>query len=530
MRRKKKNRIIYVPNNYIGVTEWIPPADKHMTDISTNSWYDCKVYENPVQTEDPIVFEIAPIIPEESLKQQLKTIKLRKQNKDPVFLACKKIRIYPTLSQRKILQKWFNAFADMFNLTIHYLRSKIKKRQLSFTKKGFKYLKIAKKIANFESVRQILYDQKKTIQDSMEINTIPSHILDEAIAQAVSNYKSCLTNFQNGNIRKFRIREWSQTRQRKIIKIESAFFRSGTFCPTTFPKMEASDDLSDIDRTVTLQYNSRTKKYIMFVPREIESKFIPKVAVDCGIDLGARSFATVYSHNFTMAIANDPFKKTKIDKYHKKIDKIHGLISLPPENTVEIVSHTIERDGRLIQKQKPIIVSKSQLKDKLNKSKLKKGLNKYHLKLKNLIRDMHYKVSYDLVHRFNRIFIGKFSTKGILSKNNMTISKATKRMIGVLSPYQFRQILKYMGHKYGCQVIEVDEYMTTKTCSNCGKINDIGGSKVYKCECGMTADRDENSAKDIMKKGIAIELGFDPDRFAKITIQQCEQRMIVIEV
>ena len=103
-------------------------------------------------------------------------------------------------------------------------------------------------------------------------------------------------------------------------------------------------------------------------------------------------------------------------------------------------------------------------------------------------------------------------------------------MIGVLSPYKFRQILKYMGYKYGCQVIEVDEYMTTKTCSNCGRIKDIGGSKVYDCECGMTADRDENSAKSIMKKGIAMEMGFDPYEFEKITRRQCEQRMEVIEV
>ena len=81
-------------------------------------------------------------------------------------------------------------------------------------------------------------------------------------------------------------------------------------------------------------------------------------------------------------------------------------------------------------------------------------------------------------------------------------------MIVVLSPYLFRQRLIYMGNKYGSMVYEVDEYLTTKTCSNCGKINEIGKSKIHKCKCGMTADRDENSAKNHLKIGLAKKMGF----------------------
>ena len=35
-------------------------------------------------------------------------------------------------------------------------------------------------------------------------------------------------------------------------------------------------------------------------------------------------------------------------------------------------------------------------------------------------------------------------------------------MIGVLSPYLFRNRLKYMGYKYGCEVTEINEYLTTE--------------------------------------------------------------------
>ena len=63
----------------------------------------------------------------------------------------------------------------------------------------------------------------------------------------------------------------------------------------------------------------------------------------------------------------------------------------------------------------------------------------------------------------------------------------------------------HMRNKYGCHVREVDEYLTTKTCSNCGNIKKMGTRKVYKCRCGMKTGRDENSAKTYMKLGIQIE-------------------------
>ena len=118
---------------------------------------------------------------------------------------------------------------------------------------------------------------------------------------------------------------------------------------------------------------------------------------------------------------------------------------------------------------------------------------------------MHYKVAHELVNTFDNIYIGKLSTRKILSRNNKLISKMTKRMLATMSPYLFRQVLQYMGFKYGCNVEEVSEFQTTITCSNCGRINRIGKSKEHVCKCGMKADRDENSAKTHLKIGIMNE-------------------------
>lgn len=89
-------------------------------------------------------------------------------------------------------------------------------------------------------------------------------------------------------------------------------------------------------------------------------------------------------------------------------------------------------------------------------------------------------------------------------------------MVGVLSPYRFRQILKYMGNKYGVSVNEVSEYLTTQTCSNCGKRNKIGRKKIYKCKCGMKADRDVNSGKNMLKVGYANDSIMNQDNDLKI--------------
>ena len=107
---------------------------------------------------------------------------------------------------------------------------------------------------------------------------------------------------------------------------------------------------------------------------------------------------------------------------------------------------------------------------------------------------------------------GKLSTRSILSRNNKKITKRTKRMIGVLAPYLFRQRLAYLGNKYGTFVGEVDEYLTTKTCCNCGRINNIGRKKEHRCACGMKTDRDVVGAKNHLKKGyVEYSLNNDND-------------------
>ena len=73
-----------------------------------------------------------------------------------------------------------------------------------------------------------------------------------------------------------------------------------------------------------------------------------------------------------------------------------------------------------------------------------------------------------------------------------------------LSHYRFRMKLHSMSQKFGSTIIETDEYLTSKCCSNCKNIKDnLGSAKIYKCDkCNMILDRDINASINIYKNRI----------------------------
>ena len=72
--------------------------------------------------------------------------------------------------------------------------------------------------------------------------------------------------------------------------------------------------------------------------------------------------------------------------------------------------------------------------------------------------------------------------------------------------YSFKQILKHKAEEYSCKIIEVNESYTSKTCTNCGQIHNIGSKKVLNCQCGTKIDRDINGARNVFLKNIFLAL------------------------
>ena len=79
-----------------------------------------------------------------------------------------------------------------------------------------------------------------------------------------------------------------------------------------------------------------------------------------------------------------------------------------------------------------------------------------------------------------------------------------KRRLMALSHYRFRMKLHSMSKKFDANIIETDEYLTSKCCSNCKNIkDDLGSAKLYMCtKCNIVINRDINASINIYKNRI----------------------------
>jgi putative transposase len=105
-----------------------------------------------------------------------------------------------------------------------------------------------------------------------------------------------------------------------------------------------------------------------------------------------------------------------------------------------------------------------------------------------------------LVRTFNRIFIPTFETSQMVTK----LASSTARNMLTFAHYRFKEYLKARGRQAMCEVVEISEAYTSKTCSYCGTIHKIGNKKRMKCECGANVDRDLNGARGIFLRALAV--------------------------
>ena len=146
-----------------------------------------------------------------------------------------------------------------------------------------------------------------------------------------------------------------------------------------------------------------------------------------------------------------------------------------------------------------LISKKSKAKCKAKRN-INKALERLRWKIKDLIDDLHKKTAYFLVTNFDTVLIPTFETSKMVTKLQ---SKISRNML-TFAHCRFKDFLKVKAQEYSCRVIEVNETYTSKTCSYCGKIQNIGSKKIMKCSCGICVDRDLNGARGIYLRALAV--------------------------
>ena len=155
------------------------------------------------------------------------------------------------------------------------------------------------------------------------------------------------------------------------------------------------------------------------------------------IDPGVRTFATTYSANEVTKLG-DEFYETRIMPLLLKVDKLYGL--------------------------------KSKAKNDQWKRHYEKRIHRMTNRIKDRIDDLHRRVCYDLVTKYDVILLPSFETKQMSKKNGRKIrSKTVRAMLG-LGHYRFELMLKWMCKKYGKHLVIVNESYTSKTRSWDGTI------------------------------------------------------------
>lgn len=129
-----------------------------------------------------------------------------------------------------------------------------------------------------------------------------------------------------------------------------------------------------------------------------------------------------------------------------------------------------------------------------NYEKEKYRVAKLHEKVANQRKDWLHKLSREICNNYENIFVEDINLQRMAS--NLHHGKVVEDQgFGML-----RTMIAYKGHLY-----KVNPKNTSKTCHNCGKVNEsiVVGIEKWKCpSCGVIHDRDINAALNILRKGI----------------------------
>ena len=146
-----------------------------------------------------------------------------------------------------------------------------------------------------------------------------------------------------------------------------------------------------------------------------------------------------------------------------------------------------------------------------NREKARIRLAKQHEKVANQRKDFNHKLSRKLVNQYDFIFIEDLNIKGMARgrKRKKPNAKTRKRGLGKavndVAWAQFVGFMNYKAIKEGKFVIKIDRYYpSSKTCSQCGYVNDKLKLKdrSWTCpHCNTYHDRDINAAVNILVEG-----------------------------
>ncbi|QOV21583.1 RNA-guided endonuclease InsQ/TnpB family protein [Anabaenopsis elenkinii] len=131
-----------------------------------------------------------------------------------------------------------------------------------------------------------------------------------------------------------------------------------------------------------------------------------------------------------------------------------------------------------------------------NRYKAKIKLAKHHARVANLRKNTLHQITTFLCKNHAKIVVEDLNVSGMISNHKLA------QVIADCGFYELKRQLEYKARKFGCKILIADRfYPSSKTCSNCGHIQDMPlKERIYNCgSCGHSVDRDLNAAINLSR-------------------------------
>lgn len=367
---------------------------------------------------------------------------IQKIDLDPKYIDPeRKVYFSPDNRLKKILDQYFGWVRWSYNQSVVIINN------------WFKDPNVNKKVIE-------LVDLYKEILTNKTDNML--YIKEDSIRQAHEIYMSMLdTN-----------KRYMEFKKRKLL-IEETFTLNRKYCRKNGIYHELFKSISEC---VNYQLDKKIK-YDLIVNKTYTDKYYICVPVKPKINFSEKQ------RDFNI-VAIDPGVKTPFTCYDPsgKVFKISGGKSgilyelIQKRNKISLLINGLIREGNHTRAKK------------IHKAELR-----FNEKIKNLRKEFHNQTIKYLTERYKFILIPEFSNE---------INE--KEDIHLWNHHSFRTRLFKRASEVGCIVIIADESFTTKTCGNCGNVNDVGSKSIFTCSsCEIILDRDINASRNIFVNYLA---------------------------
>lgn len=132
-----------------------------------------------------------------------------------------------------------------------------------------------------------------------------------------------------------------------------------------------------------------------------------------------------------------------------------------------------------------------------NQEKQKSRIAKIHQRIARQREKFHYQVAHGLCRKYDLVAVEDLNIRGLAR------TKMAKSIYDVAWG-KFLTILESVAVKCGVHFVKVSPYNTTQDCSQCGtSVPKTLSIRTHEChKCGLSMDRDENAAVNILLKGL----------------------------